>query len=77
MYLSQVPVPVAAKLIGTGEMTVRCWLRCGRLPIGTAYKMTGKQWRYIIVPAQLADFLGIPVATITQAVESYRGGEST
>ena len=72
MYLSQVPVPVAAKLIGTGEMTVRCGLRCGRLPIGTAIKCTGKTYRYVIVSKQLADYIGKPVMYVEMLVEKWK-----
>ena len=58
MYLSQVPVPLASKLLGISDMAVRCGLRNKDLPIGVAIKCTGKTYRYVIVSKQLADYIG-------------------
>lgn len=47
----------AAKLLGKSEQFVRVGLRSGRLPIGTAVKMSHR-WTYYISQERLEKFIG-------------------
>jgi len=62
-----VPIAVAAILMNKSRQFVRCGLQCGKLPIGTALKLTGKNYSYHISPKLLADYLGCTMADIERA----------
>lgn len=47
----------AAKLLNKSEMWVRCGLRAGKLPFGTAVK-TSSRWSYHISDNKLYEYLG-------------------
>lgn len=68
-YPHDVPVSVAAKLMGKSDMYVRTGLQCGRLPFGSAVKSTTK-WSYHISPQALrAYLLGERVVTSPEIIE--------
>lgn len=54
-----VPVSVAAKYLGVGQMYIRIGLRRNRLPFGTAVQVSEKengQWSYHISPGLLVSY---------------------
>lgn len=55
-YPANVPVPVAAELLGKCQMYVRTGLQTGRLPFGSAVK-TSSQWSYHIPPLALKAYV--------------------
>lgn len=58
-----VPVNVAAKLMGKSAMFVRVGLQRGLLPIGTAFKTDDShtQYDYYISPKLLYEYTGVHV----------------
>jgi len=56
--MQNVPVTVAAKLIGKSDEFVRIGLQQNRLPFGTAVKISGDRWTYHISPGLLQQYLG-------------------
>ena len=54
---NNVPVPLAAEYMGVGDMFIRCGLRYGILPIGSALKR-GTKYTYHISPEKLLSYQG-------------------
>ena len=64
-----VPVPVAADLLGKSQMYIRTGLQNGRLPFGSAVK-TSSQWSYHIPPLALKAYIdGDRVMTTPEIIE--------
>lgn len=68
-----VPVMLAAKLIGTSADSLRWALQKERVDIGWAIKKS-QRWMYKISPKKLADYTGEPLEKINQLVADYRKG---
>ena len=56
--MQNVPVALAAKLIGKSDEFVRIGLQQNRLSFGTAVKISGDRWTYHISPGLLQQYLG-------------------
>lgn len=68
-YPNNVPVPVAADLLGKCQMYIRTGLQTGRLPFGSAVK-TSTQWTYHIAPKALKSYMnGDRVLTTPEIIE--------
>ena len=68
-YPANVPVPVAAELLGKGQMYIRTGLQNGRLPFGSAVKLSS-QWSYHIPPLALQAYIdGERVMTTPAIIE--------
>lgn len=68
-YPDNVPVPVAADLLGKCQMYIRTGLQTGRLPFGSAVK-TSTQWSYHIAPKALKSYMeGERVLTTPEIIE--------
>lgn len=68
-YPDNVPVPVAAELLGKCQMYIRTGLQTGRLPFGSAVK-TSTQWSYHIAPKALKSYIeGERVLTTPEIIE--------
>ena len=57
MEIKKVPVTRAAEIMGKSAQFVRCGLRAGKLPFGTAVKGKGK-YSYHISPKLFMDYMG-------------------
>lgn len=55
-----VPIPVAADILGISPLSVKGGLQAGALPIGAAWHNEGadKRTMYHISPAKLAEYMG-------------------
>ena len=60
----KITVHQAAKLLNKSPLFVYCGLRSGKLPIGTAYQLSGKQYTYHISPGKLAEYMGMSIEDI-------------
>lgn len=58
MKAKKVSVVKAAAIMGKSAQFVRCGLRAGKLPFGTAYKLTGKSYSYHISPKLFMEYTG-------------------
>lgn len=56
-----VPVSIAAKLMGVGKQFIRVGLQCGKLPFGYAVKISGNRFSYYISPKKFSEYTGIAV----------------
>lgn len=56
--MKNVPVKLAAALLGKGEQFIRVSLQRGTAPFGFATKMTGEKFSYHISPRKLNDYMG-------------------
>ncbi|KMO85181.1 hypothetical protein AB840_15055 [Megasphaera cerevisiae DSM 20462] len=56
---STLTVEAAAKILHVSPQFIRCGLKAGKLPFGTALDMNGrgKRYRYIIYPKRLQAFM--------------------
>lgn len=67
MSASTMKVAEAAKLMGVSQQFVRVSMQRGKLPIGSAVKLSGNRWTYYISAALFEQFTGIkrepPAAT--------------
>lgn len=57
--LYNVPVELAAKLLGKSRQFVRVSLQNGVVPFGWAVKISGSKWSYHISPRKLNEYMGI------------------
>ena len=63
----------AAKILNVSVLTVQCGMRCGALPIGSAWKNEGSScWTYLISAQMLGNFVGKTKEEILQEVEHIR-----
>lgn len=62
--ITNVPVRVAAKMMGKSEMFVRIGLRNNRFPFGVGVKNPGGRWSYQISPAGFCAYQGCTLADI-------------
>ena len=60
----RISVSEAAKLLGVSQQFVRIGMQQGRLPIGTAVKMSSR-WTYYICEEKLEDYMKKPPVTAT------------
>lgn len=65
-----VPVTVAARIMGKSPMFVRIGLQRGLLPFGVAFKTdeAHEQYDYYISPHQFAEFTGCSPAELENAI---------
>ena len=71
--LKNVPVWLAAELMGKSQMFVRMGLRLGRLPFGDALQATGRRWSYQISPKGFCDYQGCTMADLKYEMEKRKG----
>lgn len=64
-----VKVKDAARILGKSILFVRCGLISGKLPIGTAIQMTGKQYSYHISPGKLAQYMGMTIEQMLKILD--------
>ena len=57
-YPQNLPVRLAADLMGKPQMFVRCGLKAKELPFGSAVKMEGGRYSYYICTRQFIKFIG-------------------
>lgn len=62
--ITNVPVWLAAKLMGKSQMFVRIGLRNNRFPFGLAVKGNGGRWSYQISPAGFCKYQGCTLADL-------------
>lgn len=71
--MREVRTTEAAKILNVSTLTVQCGMRCGALPIGSAWKNEGSScWTYLISAQLLGNFLGKSREEILQEVEQIR-----
>ena len=58
MPASRMKVAEAAKLMGVSQQFVRVSMQRGKLPIGTAVKLSDNRWTYYISEALFEQFTG-------------------
>ena len=64
-------VKTAAQLLGKSELFVRCGIKSGKLPIGTAMLVTGeKRYSYYVSPGLLAVQLGVSMEELKELIEA-------
>lgn len=59
--LKNLPVEMAAKLMGKGKQFIRVGLQNGTLPFGYAVKVSGDRFSYYISPKKFTEYTGIEV----------------
>lgn len=59
--LANVPVAMAAKLMGVSEEFIRIGLQRGTLPFGYAVKINGSRFTYYISPKKFTDHTGVVI----------------
>ena len=57
----KITVKMAAELMGVSEQFIRTALQQGKLPIGTAVKLTGNRYTYYISPKKFTEYTGIKI----------------
>ena len=57
MEMKNISPRVAAAFMGKSVQFVRCGLRAGKLPFGTATRVTGKNYSYHISPKLFMDYM--------------------
>lgn len=61
----------AGALMGKGALFVREGMRRGELDLGTAMQLPGSEkWNFFISPPKLAEYLGISIPELWEAVEA-------
>ena len=58
------PIKRAAELMGKREQFVRIGLQRGRLPFGTATKISAERYSYYISPIKFAEFTGLSLQEV-------------
>ena len=61
MNKCKMSVDVAAALMGVSKQYIRVGLQTGKLPFGSAVKISGNRYTYYISPKKFTEFTGIPV----------------
>lgn len=69
MEIKKISVTRAAQIMGKSPQFVRCGLQAGKLPFGTATKVTGKTYSYHISPKLFMDYMGCTPEKIAEAFE--------
>ena len=69
MEIKKVPVQLAAAIMGKSVQFVRCGLRAGKLPFGTACKMTGNTYSYYISSKLFMNYIGYTAEDIQRYLE--------
>lgn len=54
-------VEEAAKITGMSALYIRCGLQLGKFPFGSALNISGKRWRYHIIPCKVYEYMGLPI----------------
>lgn len=57
----RITVKMAADLMGVSEQFIRIAMQQGKLPIGTAVKLTGNKYTYYISPKKFTEYTGIKI----------------
>lgn len=60
-HKSNLPVEVAARLMGVGKQMIRQGLKNGTFPFGYAVLMPSGKFRYYISPKKFSEFTGVEV----------------
>lgn len=71
-----VPIPVAADILGISPLSVKGGLQSGALPIGASWHNEGadKRTMYHISPAKLAEYMGYTKDEILEYMEERKAG---
>lgn len=67
--MKNVPVWLAAQMMGKSEMFVRIGLRDGRFPFGIGVKNPGGRWSYQISPVGFCNYQGCTLADLQYALQ--------
>ena len=70
-----IPVKLAASLMGKSEQYVRCGLRNNKLPFGSAVKMS-KKWTYYISPILFYEHIGFTQKNVQRQTDYSINGRS-
>lgn len=72
----KVPLPLAAKILGISEPSVKGGMIAGTLPIGATWKNSedNKNYTYHISPQKLAEHEGYTKSEILELIAEYKGG---
>ena len=71
--MREIKVSEAAKILGCSALTIQCGVRCGALPIGSAWKNDGSTcWTYLISPQKLGEYIGLSREDILEKVKAMR-----
>ncbi len=57
MEIKNIPPRAAAAIMGKSVQFVRCGLRAGKLPFGTATRVAGQNYSYHISPKLFAEYM--------------------
>ena len=61
MNKCKMTVEEAAVLMGVSKQFIRIGLQTGKLPFGSAIRISGKKYTYYISPSKFTEFTGIEV----------------
>lgn len=64
--MDKITIKKAAELLNCSEQFLRVALQQGKIPIGTAVKMSKRNYTYYINPNQFYEFIGLPEANVKQ-----------
>lgn len=68
-----ISVSQAARIMAKSDLFVRIGMQRGELPIGQAYQMPGStRWTYYISPAQFAEYLGLTMDELREAMLQWQ-----
>ena len=70
--MSRVSVAEAAERLGVSKQFVRCGLRTGQLPIGTALQMSSV-YTYYISEEKLNEYMGTAIPNQQKGTENEKG----
>ncbi len=73
----KVPLPLAARILGISEPSVKGGMIAGTLPIGAAWKNAegNKNSTYHISPQKLAEYEGYTKEQILELIAEYKDGK--
>lgn len=71
-----VPIPIAADILGISPLSVKGGLQAKALPIGASWNNKGsdKRTMYHISPAKLAEYMGYTKDEILEYIEERKAG---